>query len=424
MATFDITIREMPGKRNFMLLGGIDMVVTTLQEWQYEAEFADYLQERKVVSPAFAEYLKRFRFRGDVWAMPEGTVCFPGEPIIRITAPLMDANLLTAFLVNAISFPTLFLSKAVRVKLAANNKPFFIGGAIRALSFENVLEIQRLSYLLGSINALPFTEYHFGVTKAAPAISYYHAIIKSYDSEPEAYKALLPIAKHSFATSMIDTYNYKTGLEHWINTEKQARQDGYSLGRVSIDSGDLLEQAHYIRKRLDEEKLKDVTIVAYSNLDEFKIAELEAKQAPIDVYCAVTEVITASDRPVLEAVYKLAELRDSKGRITHTAKLTPGKESLPGRKQVFRQFDKSGRLKKDVIGLEHEDHGLPLLVEYFQKGKLVRPLPGLDEIKAYIDKQLATLPDELRGINEQTAYPVEISNKLQEILIDLRNQER
>lgn len=420
IATFDVTIRDMPGRRNFMMLGGIETVVNLLQEWRYEPEFASYLVERKVISPQFGDYLKNFSFKGDLWAMPEGTICFPGEPVIRITAPLVDANLLTAFLVNAITYSTLFLSKGVRVKLAAHDKPFFIGGAIRALSFENVLEVQRLSYLLGSINALPFTEYHFGVTKAVPAVSFYHAIIKSFNSETEAYEALLPYAQATFATSMIDTYDYKVGLANWIKTEKQARIQGYSLGRVSIDSGDLLEQSRYIRKHLDQEGLDDVPIVAYSNLDEFKIAELETQQAPIDIYCAVTEVLTASDRPVLEAVYKLAELVDPTGKVTHTAKLTPGKESLPGRKQVFRQYDTNGKVKQDIIGLDSEDHGQALMVEYIKNGKPLQLLPDLEEIRTYIDKQLAALPDHLRDINQLHPYPVIVSDKLQKILKTLR----
>lgn len=421
-ATFDVTVRDMPGKRNFLLLGGVEEMVNILLNWKYDRKFVDYLLTEKVISRKFAEYLKNFKFRGDVFAMPEGTVFFPTEPVIRITTSLSDANLLTAFLVDVISYPTLFLSKAVRIKLATNGKPFFLAGAMRAFSFESVVKIQRLSYILESIIAMPYFGYRFGVGKRKPAIGFYHALIKSFANEEEAYKHFLPhTADFGISTSMIDTYDIKTGIENWIKVEKEARKEGKTLGLVSIDSGNVLEISKFLRNKLDKEGLTDTHIVAYSNLDEFKVAELEKKGAKIDVYCPVTEIITVSDRPVLEAVYKLAEIIDKDGNVRYTAKFSKGKISLPGRKQVFRKYHKNGKMREDIIAIEHEKLGEPLLTPYIKHGRLIKDLPSLDQIKEYLNKQLSCLPKNLRAIERQYAYKVSISQKLNNMLEDLRN---
>lgn len=422
-ATFDITVREMPGNRNFLLLGGIEEMISSLLNWKYEKRFVDYLLAEKVISPKFATHLRKFKFKGDVYTMPEGTVFFPGEPVIRITTSLSDANLLTAFLVDVISYPTLFLSKAVRVKLVVNGKPFFLAGAMRTFSFENVVKIQRFSYILGSIIALPYFGYKFGVGKRKPAIGFYHALIKSFADEKGAYRHFLPhTANFGISTSMVDTYNYKTGIENWIKVEKEARKQGKTLGLVSIDSGDVLEISKFLRKKLDDSGLKNVGITAYSNLDEFKIAILERKGAKINVYCPVTEILTVSDRPVLETVYKLAEIIDKNGKRTYAAKFSEGKISLPGRKQVFRKSGKNGKIAKDIIGLEDEKLGTPLLIQYIKDGKLIKKLPTLDQIKIYVDQQLSYLPANLKGVEKQHIYPVSISKRLSDILEDLRKK--
>jgi len=421
IATFDVTIREMPGKRNFLLLGGIEEMVNVLLNWSYEKEFVDYLVSEKIISKSFGIYLKNFKFKGDVYCMTEGTVFFPGEPVIRVTTSLCDANLLTAFLVNVITYPTLLLSKAARVRLAVNGKHFYFASAMRAFGFENVLKIQRIAYILGSPIVVPYASYHFKVGKRKPSVGFYHALIKSFPSEQEAYRHFLPWTEgFGVSTSMVDTYDIKKGIKNWIIVEKEARKNGKSLGAVSIDSGDVFETSKFLRKELDKEGLQDTFIVAYSNLDEFKIAELEKKGAKIDVYCAFTETITSSDRPVLEVVYKLAETIDKNGIVRHAAKLTPGKTSLPGRKQVFRKYKKNGEMEFDSIGIEDEHLGKPLLSQYIKNGKLINKLPSLDEIKDYIDEQLLTLPKNLREIGSVSVYPVKLSSRIGTILNELK----
>jgi len=423
LATFDVTIRDMPGKKNFLLLGGIEELINVMLNWQYDKKFVDYLLSENLISKTFAEYLKDFKFTGDIYAMPEGTICFPGEPVVRVTASLCDANLFTAFLVNVICYPTLFLSKAARVRLAANGKPYYFAGAMRTFGFENILKIQRYSHLLGAAVHVPFASYHFQIAGRKPAIGFYHALIKSFATEEEAYEHFLPwTAGFSLSTSMVDTYDYKKGIEKWIAVEKQARASGQSLGAVSIDSGDVFDMAEFFRSKLDEAGLTDTMILAYSNLDEFKIAELEKRGAKINAYCAFTEITSVSDRPVLEVVYKLAERINKDGQVQYAAKLTPGKLSLPGRKQVFRKYDQSGLLKEDVIGLENEQLGETLLVQYIKDSELIHELPTLDQTKIYIDSQLSSLPDQYKSVTENIDSPVTVSSKIDKILQQLKSE--
>lgn len=423
IATFDITIREMPGKRNFILIAGIEEIVTSILNWKYQPEYVDFLQRHKIINPSFADYLRNFSFRGDVWAVPEGTVVFPGEPVVRITAPLKDANLFTAFLTIALSYPTLFLTKAARVRLASGDKAFFVNGATRANSFENVYKATRLSYLIGSSLSMPYIGELFGVPKEGShtELSLYHALIKSFPDEISAYRAIL---SHSDADasiySMIDTYDTYKGLENFIQVSKEARAQGRNLGNIHLDSGDLLVMSQHIRKRLDEEGLNDVKICAESNLDEYKISKLVQGGAPIDLFGAVTEVLTVSDRPVLEVVYKLAEMVSSSGEKIYVAKLTPGKQSLPGKKQVFRTFDENGKIVKDIIGLDNESFGQPLLVPYIVNGQANVELPDLGTIKNHINDQLNRLPGELKDLETLHSFEVALSQNIQDILENLR----
>ncbi len=423
IATFDVTVREMPGLRNFLLLGGIEEMVNALLTWKYEKNFVSFLLKENIISASFASYLKKFRFKGDVWAMPEGTAFFPGEPIIRVTTSLSVANLLTAFLVNVVTYPTLFLSKVARVKLACRGKPYFLAGAMRAFSFESIIKVQRLSYVIGSLIAMPYVPFHFHVAKKKAAVGFYHALIKAFANEKEAYRHFLPYMKgFGISTSMVDTYDVKKGIDSWIKVEKEARAQGQSLGYVSIDSGDIYEVAGFLRKQLDEAGLRDTKIVAYGNLEEFKINKLEKKGASVDMYCPVTEVTAIADRPVLEAVYKLAETVDQGGKVTYQAKLSPGKMSLPGKKQVYRKHNKKGKIELDTIGLADEKLDNPLLTEYIKRGKLVRQLPTLDELKMYVDNQILALPDNLKSITKRNQFSVKISQKIDSILEEIKRK--
>lgn len=417
-ATFDLVVREMPGKRNFMLLGGVEEIIRNFLSWRYQPEYVDTLIARKIVSPAFGKYLKNFRFRGDVYAMPEGTAFFPGEPVVRITAPLIEANLFPVFLTTVISYPTLYLSKAIRVRLASPGKTIVISGGTRALGFENIIKAHRMSYLLSDSTAMPYIFTNIlGLKKSlAPEITFYHALIKSFPDELMAFRTILENCDpHTDTTVMIDTYDYKQGIKNFIIAEREANKKGRSFGWIMLDSGNLLKISKFIKKELDRAGLPKIKIAAASNLDEEKILFLRRHHAPIDIYGVITELMNVSDRPVLEAVYKIASMVDKSGKVRHTAKLTPGKQSLPGVKQVFRRYGQNGKMISDAIGLENEKLGKKLLIPYIKGGKLVRKIPTLDEVKVHLEKEMKTLPEKLKSIDKLYPYPVKISPKLKKL---------
>ncbi len=422
VATFDLTVREMPGRRNFMLFSGVEEIVTGLLNWKYDQGFLRYLTSMGAVSKSFARYLKNFTFTGDLYTLPEGTVFFPGEPVVRITAMLKDANLFTNFLAMSMCYPTLFFSKAVRVKLASRGKIFEVAGAMRTNGFENSLKLQRLSHILGSSTAILYLSHKEKLQNQVASMTFYHALIKSFPNEVAAFRAVAAFQmQKAIKVVMVDTYNFQQGVENYIRVEKEANARGQSIGWILLDSGNILQQARYLRRKLDAAGLQATKIGATSNLNEYSIHTLERAKAPIDAYGALTEVVTVADRPVLEAVYKLAEVRDARGNVHYTAKLTPGKLSLPGRKQIFRRLTR-GQMQGDVVGLETEKLGTPLLVPYIRNGRLTRTLPTLAQVRKHVDEQLAQLPPRLRSVTAEGKYPVHVSARINAILKQLRKK--
>jgi len=241
----------------------------------------------------------------------------------------------------------------------------------------------------------------------------YHAFIKSFPDEITAMRAIPKYFPNEMMV-MIDTYDTDQGLKNAITVAKELKAEGGGLKGIFIDSGDMYEISLKARRRLDEEGLNNVKIMAASNLDEYKILELERKNAPIDMYCVITEGVTVADAPKLEVVYKMAQLQDG-DIITQTAKFAPGKLSYPGVKQVYRQED------KDVIGLESEKIvGRPLLIEVVRSGKFLYKLPTLDEIKAYLQTELKSIPQNLLEIDHHHEYKVETSDGLEELLEEVK----
>lgn len=424
-ATFDLTIREMPGERNFLLASGIDEIVTFLKDWKYDNTYTEWLLSNGVITQGFAEYLQNYTFTGDVWAIPEGTPFFPGEPVVRISAPLIDANTLSTFITNAVCFPVLYFSKAARVRLAARGKSIAIAGGMRANGFENLLKLHRLAYILGSRVTMPTLLQKFGIEEEMNLVlTINHALIKAFPSETEAYEAIL---NHTNAQAglltMIDTYNLEKGIEYFIQAEKEAEQNGRKIPFIFLDSGDLLEQSRWARQKLDEAGLPHIKLLAASNLNEYSITTLEEANAPIDAYAAATEIMTSSDGARLEGVYKLAEMIYPDGSIRHMAKLTPGKESLPGRKQIFRKYDSAGVMIEDIIGLETENipDATPILRQYMAKGAVLEgALPELPAIREYTQQQLGSLPAQAQSVKEHYNHSIQYSPELTTLIQEVR----
>ena len=419
VATYDLMVRDMPKNRNFMLFGGLEEIIEGIKKWHYSDEDVSYLEKYGLATPKLAEYLRNFKFTGDICAMPEGTIFFPGEPIVRITAPILEGNLITMFLINAVSSNTIFMSKVVRSVIAAGGTKVAAGGGLRAQSFESAMKGSRAGYLVGAISGLPSFYRKYNITPPGVSINAYHAVIKSFPSEIEAMRAAAKLFPNN-SRPMVDTYDFEQGIENVITVSRELKEEGGSIAAITVDSGDLFERAVYTRKKFDEAGFSNIKIFLASNLNEKKIQELKRKGVPADLFLAVTELSTSTDDPKLEIVYKLSEIKNGDD-IRPVAKFAKGKISYPGRKQVFRQI-KNNQFEKDVIGLEKEKLGIPLLQKMVENGRLIYHLPHLDEIQSYIKSRIKCLPPELLDIDEQHEYEVEISERLEELTEEVRQR--
>lgn len=408
IATYDLVIRDMPKNRNFMLMGGTEEIIMAINNWRYSEEEANYLLKLKVISPRFAEYLQNFRFSGDVYALPEGTVFFSGEPVMRITAPIIEGNLFTLFLIDSLCGNVAFLTKFIRQTIAAKDKIVTGPAGIRGHTFESSMKASRAAYICGLAQHLPSIYRKYHMIQPTALVIAYHAYIKSFPSEYLAMKSMSDAIEE--LSVMIDTYDIDKGIANAIRVCKERMAQGKPPLRILIDSGDLFALSAKTRKALDNAGLTQVKITCASNLDEYKIEKLVKKGIVADGFIVATEAITVADDPRIEAVYKMAEITNENGSIP-LAKLSKGKVSLPGRKQVFRQYQ-NGKIFKDTIGLETENFGKPLLEKFIENGKLIREFPNLLEIKDYVSCQISTLPEKLKSINKTYKFTPEVSKKL------------
>lgn len=420
IATYDLVIRDLPKNRNFLLMGGTEEMVQAITKWRYSKEEAEYLLKLGVISEQFKDYLINFHFSGDVYAMPEGTIIFPGEPVLRITAPMIEGNLFTLFLIDSLCGNVAFMSKFVRCVLAAKNLLVTGPAGIRSHSFESGMKALRAAYVCNLSQNIPSLFTKFNIEQPPALIIAYHAYIKSFPSEYEAMKAMSD-AVPGIMSTMIDTYDVDKGIDNAIKISKERISQGKTALRIIVDSGDLYSISKKIRQRFTQAGL-EVYITVASNLDEYKINRLVKKNIPADGFLVATEGNTVSDDPKIEAVYKMAEITDEKG--SHPlAKLATGKVSLPGRKQVFRQY-KNGIISQDTIGLETENFGQPLLEKYIENGKQIKKLPNLPEIKDFIASQIKTLPENLKSITKQYQFTPHISQELTKLLEQVKTQHK
>lgn len=424
-ATYDLVVREMPPHRNFLVFSGLEEIIHDTLNWKYSNDEIKYLLKYKIINENFAKYLAKFKYSGDLYAMPEGSIFFPGEPIVRITAPLIEGNLLTMMMLNNLTSNTIFSSKAARMAIASGNKILIGPWAMRAHSWESSMKCSRAAYMTGGTIGGPsfYRKYGLDGKKISTIIIGYHAFIKSFDDELEAMRTLSKYAEDLINISvMVDTYDSIPGIKKAIQVAKEMGKKGKKMSSITIDSGDLYKTAVVARKMLDRAGLNDVKIALASNLDEYKISAMMKKNVPADTFIAATEGVTSADAPKLEAVFKIARLK-SDSEVKYMAKLTEGKQSYPGLKNVYRQYDRHGKLKKDCIGLEGEKKlGRPLLKPFIQNGKLVQKLPSLDDIRFFCKSCLGQLPRKYFAINKEYVYPIKISKKLNDLMDNAKRQ--
>ncbi|MBS7608621.1 MAG: nicotinate phosphoribosyltransferase [Candidatus Bathyarchaeia archaeon] len=415
-ATFDLFIRRLPPNRSYFLFAGLEQVLLFLEKMRFTEQHIEYLKSLGFKDD-FLDYLRRFRFSGDVWAIPEGTVVFPNEPLIRVTAPIIEAQLIETFLLNTINLQTTIATKASRVVYAAQGRPVIEFGLRREHGTDAGMKVARASYIAGcsgTSNVLAGMVYGIPVFGTMA-----HSFVMFFSNELESFRAFAKTFPDK-STLLIDTFDNIGGALNAIKVAKELENQGFKLRGVRIDSGDLVAISREVRRLLDENGLSYVQIFASGDLDEYRIEELLNKGAKIDAFGVGTKMGTSADRPYVDIIYKLCEKADEKGMFAPIMKLSERKATLPGRKQVFRFADDKGYFVKDVIALEGEEvGGEPLLVKVMEGGRIVYDLPSLEEIRKRALDNLARLPDKYKRLRGAAKYPVRLSPKLRRLIKEL-----
>jgi nicotinate phosphoribosyltransferase len=418
-ATFDLFIRRRHENRSYLLFAGLEQVLLYLKSVKFTEEHLAYLKKQGF-NQQFLDYLRNFKFTGDVWAVPEGTVAFPCEPLIRVTAPIIEAQLVETFLLNTINLQTMIATKASRVVHAAKGKAVIEFGLRREHGIDAGMKVARSSYIAGcqgSSNVL--AGFCYGIPVFGTMA---HSFVMSYEKEIDAFRAFAKTFPNN-STLLIDTYDDIAGAEKAAAVAKELEKAGHKLSGVRLDSGDLTEISKKVRKLLDEKNLRDVRIFASGDLDEFKIEALLNNGAKIDAFGVGTKMGTSADKPYVDVIYKLCETLNENGGFSPIMKLSEGKVTLPGRKQVYRFKDKNGDFEKDVIALADEKvNGEPLLVKVMEKGEIIYDLPSLDEIRTTAAENLSKLPEKYKTIKGAPEYPVELSQDLERLIQKLKKK--
>lgn len=402
-ATFELTIRRLPPNRNFVLAAGLPQVVEYLTNLSFTPDEIAYLQglpQFKHCPAGFWDYLRAFRFTGDLFAVPEGTPLFAGEPMLTLRAPIIEAQIPETYLLAALSFPSLIASKAARCVEAAGGRPIIEFGTRRAHTAEAGVLGARAAYIGGAAaTSNTLAGFRFGIPVSGTSA---HSWVMSFACEMEAFRKLQSLmGEHT--VQLLDTYNPLEGARH-------AAKLGRPLWGVRLDSGDPLALSRQVRAILDEAGLHDVKIMASGDLDECRIRDLVTAGAPIDAFGVGTQLSISADAPSLSAIYKIVEL-DIGGIKRFTAKLSEDKVTLPGSKQVFRD------VARDVVARSGEcGKGEALLRPVMLGGQLIEPLPSLDQSRERAARSLAALPEALRGLEVTEPWPVILSRELKALI--------
>jgi len=405
-ATFELFPRHLPPKRNYLVAAGLEQAIEFLENVRFTDEEIGFLRKHVLfsrISAKFFDYLAHFRFTGDAWAVPEGTLVFPGEPLLRITAPIAEGQILETYLLATLGYETMVASKAARIVSAAGGRQVVDFGARRAHGGEASLLSARAAVIggcLGTSNTLAAQLFGLGAygTQA-------HSWVMAHEDEGDAFNLFLDTFPDG-AVLLVDTYNVR-------NAVKRIIANGRKPAGIRLDSGDLTADSKWARQTLDRAGWKDVRIFASGDLDEYRIAECLRKGAALDSFGVGTALSTPGDAPHLSLIYKLVEV-DRGGKIREAAKFSRAKATYPGRKQVFRHASKKGEFTGDTIALADEppDGGHPLLVEVMRGGRRVAPSEPVSALRERCMAGLARLPRKYHQIEKVVAYPVRYTKRL------------
>lgn len=413
-AVFSLFVRRLPRGRNFLLACGLDDALHYLERLQFAPEAIDFLREREEFEDEFCDWLAALRFTGDVWAVPEGTPVFANEPLLEVVAPMPEAQLPETYVMNQVHLQTVLASKAARVALAARGRTVVDFGVRRMHGTDAGLKGARAFHVAGlhaTSNVLAGEVYGMPIAGTMA-----HSFVQAFDGEAEAFRAFT--RQYPDTVLLVDTYDTLEGVRKVVALARELG-DEFRVRAVRLDSGDLAELAFGARKILDEAGLERVEIFASGGLDEWQVAKLVERGAPITGFGVGTRMGVSDDAPYLDIVYKLVEYA-GEGRM----KLSRGKSLRPGRKQVFR-VEEDGHAVKDVIATPEEEHpGRPLLEQVMDGG---RRLPagqvGLEAARARAAEELAKLPNRILALEDaDPPYPIEISAALAKATEQLRER--
>lgn len=407
IAVFEFFVRRLRPGRGFLLAAGLEQSLEFLERLRFTPEELDWLASTGRFSKGFLASLETLRFSGDVHAMPEGTAFFPNEPILRVTAPIPQAQLVETRLINLLHLQTVIASKAARSVLMAPDKLLVDFGLRRAHGAEAGLLAARASYLAGfSGTSTVLAGRQFGIPLYGTMA---HSFIQAHDDEALAF-AHFAHAQPDNVVLLIDTWDTEAAAHKVVALAPELARDGIRIKGVRIDSGDLAEHARQVRAILDAGGLDHVILFASGDLDEVTLRDMLAAGAPVDGFGVGTRLDTSSDMPYLDCAYKLQEYA---GRARR--KRSEGKATWPGRKQVYRRHDAEGHMAVDVVTLETDPQpGEPLLVPVMRGGRRLAPSPDLAAVRRHAADNLARLPEPLRRL-DAFDYPVEIAPALREL---------
>ena len=407
-ATFSVFLRE-TSRRNYLVAAGLEDVLRELEGFRFSEEELDYLRRTGLFSEAFIAYLRDLRFTGTIYALPEGTLFFPEEPILEVTAPMIESQIIETFILNTIGFQTNVASKAARCVYAADGRPLVDFSLRRTQGQDAGLKVARGTFLVGfsgTSNVLAGKQFGLPVSGTMA-----HSYISAFDREIEAFSAFAETFPES-SVFLIDTYDTLEGARNAATVALKMKAKGYNLLGVRLDSGDMVALSKSVRTILDQAGLLDVKIFASSGFDEFEIMDIIAQDAKIDAFGVGTKVGVSADVPYLDIVYKLVRFNRRNIR-----KLSAGKVTLAGEKQIFRRMDGKGMLKEDIIGLRDDviADAEPLLKKVMENGCCVGPHPALPDIQARFKTNFACLPEAFKSILNRRHFSVKLSERLRDV---------
>ena len=407
--TFSLFIRGYPPGRNFYVASGLDEALTKLENLKLSSEDFEYLSSLNMFSSDFLAYLRSFRFSGDIRAIPEGTLFFADEPMMEVTAPIIEAQIVETFLINALGLPVLVATKAARCTHAAKDCQLIDFSLRRTQGMDAGLKAARSSYIAGfsgTSNVLAGKMYGIPVSGTMA-----HSFVTTFKDELAAFRAYAEVFPEN-AVFLIDTYDTLKGAQNAVVVAKEMAAKGYQLKGVRLDSGDMIALSKQVRTVFDRSGLEDVKIFASSGFDENKIASHLAGGARIDAFGVGTKLGVSADVPYLDIVYKMVQHKDKPVK-----KYSEGKQTLAGEKQVFRKTDKNGKMQEDILGTRDEtvEDGVPVLVQVMQEGRKTRSSDALEHIRKRFVENMGTFPDHYKTLAANDYYPVKTSQKLQSI---------